>query len=81
MSDARWCDYGDHAFKGGQPGITILGRTEQVHNQWGGQQPSTANLREICPECSARLGLNEDYEAPVSPSERHKALLAEVEKK
>lgn len=81
MSGARWCDFGDHAYKEGREGTIILGRTEQVPNQWGGQQPSTTpNLREICPECAASIGLNDDYTKPEQTPEERKALLAKAAK-
>jgi hypothetical protein len=75
MSEARWCDYGDHPYKGGREGTVIMGRTEKIKNQWGGEQPHTEpNVKEICPECAASIGLNDGYEAPESPAERHKAI-------
>lgn len=72
MSEARWCDYGDHAYKAGREGTIIMGKTVQVANQWGGQQPHTVpNLKEICPECAAQMGLNDEYKAPeLSPAAR-----------
>lgn len=75
MSEARWCDYGDHAFKGGREGAVTFTQTRQVRNQWGGDQPSTTQAMELCPECAAEIGLNDDYKAPaLPPLERKKVL-------
>jgi hypothetical protein len=75
MSECRWCDFKDHPYKGGREGTIILGKTEQVPNQFGGTQPHTQpNIKEICPECAAEIGLNDDYTAPVSPAERKLAI-------
>lgn len=71
MSAARWCDYGNHAFKEGADGAVTFAQTRNVRNQWGGTQPSTdTNVMEICPECAATLGLTDEYTA-ISPGERH----------
>lgn len=81
MSDARWCDFRDHPYRAGRAGTVMFGRTEQVPNQWGGQQPSTTNnVKEICPECAAELGLTEDYVPEVSPAERKGALMEQLQK-
>jgi hypothetical protein len=75
MSDCRWCDYGDHPYKAGQEGTTMLGQVVKAPN---GQlmQANTQEVREVCPEHSAELGLYTEYKAPaLSPDER-KALLA-----
>lgn len=81
MSDARWCDLGDHAYKAGRPGTLMLGKVEEVPNQWGGSQPHTqSNIKEVCPECAAAMGLNDDYEAPESPAVRHSRIAKEIAK-
>lgn len=67
MSVARWCDYGDHAYKGGREGTVMMGVTKAGGND--------QDVREMCPECAANLGLNEDYEVPESPAERHRTML------
>jgi hypothetical protein len=78
VSEARWCDYRDHPYKGGQEGTIMMGQTVRMPN--GGMQATGQEVREICPECAAELGLNPDYKAPEPPSVR-KALLETAAKK
>ncbi len=89
MSDARWCDYGDHPFKGGRPGTIVMGRIEDglgdsrfKRNEYVTEQQMAANMqaREVCPECAATLGMNDDYQAPLSPMQRHLAIAEEAGK-
>jgi hypothetical protein len=78
VSEARWCDYRDHPYKGGREGTVMMGRTETQPN---GGQSYTQNVKEMCPECAAELGLNE-YEAPKqTPAERRALLQTEVSAK
>lgn len=74
MSDARWCNYGNHAFDGSANGIIVMGKITNVPNQWGGQQPSQTNLKEICPECAVVLGVSDEYVAPEPPAKRKKEI-------
>jgi hypothetical protein len=75
VSEARWCDYRDHPYKGGREGTVMMGRTETQPN---GGQAYTQNVKEMCPECAAELGLNE-YEAPKeTPAERRALLQADA---
>lgn len=81
MSDARWCNFGDHPFEGGREGTIVMGRIESVVS---GNEYVTANqmkAKEICPECAATLGMFDEYEAPKSPAERRKALLEGMKSK
>jgi hypothetical protein len=79
MTAARWCSYGNHAFDGARADTIILGKMEQVPNQWGGQQPHLEpNLKEICGDCAASMGLNMDYKAPDDPKVRKAELLKEL---
>jgi hypothetical protein len=78
VSEARWCDYRDHPYKGGQEGTIMMGQTVRMPN--GGMQSTGQEVREICPECAAELGLNPDYKAPEPPSVR-KALLETAARK
>ena len=79
MSDARWCNYGAHPFDGSRTDTLIIGRMQQVPNQWGGQQPHyEPNLKEICGDCAAANGLSLDYQAPESPADRHTQLEREL---
>lgn len=81
MSDARWCNYGDHAFDGSRTDTVLIGKMQQVQNQWGGQQPSiTPNIKEICGDCAALIGIDGDYTPPEKPDARHAKILGEVEK-
>lgn len=57
MSDCKWCDMGQHPFPAGQPGSTQFAMTEQVRNQWGGQQPHTVQ-QDVCAACAADIGFN-----------------------
>jgi hypothetical protein len=76
---ARWCNHGAHSFDGARTDTIIIGKMVQVPNQWGGQQPHTEpNLKEICGDCAALLGITTDYEAPPSPEERHKEIRKEL---
>jgi hypothetical protein len=78
VSEARWCDYRDHPYKGGREGTIMMGQTVRMPN--GGMQATGQDVREICPECAAELGLNPDYQAPEAPAVR-KALLETTAKK
>ena len=79
MTAARWCNYGQHAFDGARTDTLIIGKMDQVPNQWGGQQPHfEPNLKEICGECAAAQGLSLDYKAPLSPAEQQKELEREI---
>lgn len=79
MTAARWCNYGNHAFDGARDDTLIIGKMDQVPNQWGGQQPSyTPNLKEICGDCAAASGITNDYKAPESPTDRKTELLREA---
>lgn len=79
MTDAHWCNMGDHPFDGARADTVLIGNMEQVPNQWGGQQPHyTTNLREICGDCAAAHGLITQYTAPPSPEDRHAELLAAI---
>jgi hypothetical protein len=79
MTDARWCNYGNHPFDGSRLDTALIGKMQQVPNQWGGQQPSTTpNIKEICGDCAAELGITLDYKAPDSPEERKSKLLKEL---
>lgn len=81
MTDARWCNYGNHPFDGARDDTMIIGKMQQVPNQWGGQQPNyTPNLKEICGDCAAAAGLTNNYELPESPTDRKRALEKEVKK-
>lgn len=81
MSVARWCDYGDHAYKGGRPGTIMLGVTKEVNqSRYQSNQEIEQDVREMCPECAANLGLNDEYEAPESPQKRHASLLDQAKK-
>jgi hypothetical protein len=71
MSDARWCDFGDHAYKGGRPGTVMMGMTVKESRYAQTEQ----DVQEMCPECAAALGILNDYEAPESPHARRQAML------
>lgn len=58
MSNARWCDIGEHAFPEGQAGSSTLKFTRQVKNQWGGYQP-VDDVREACASCARDTGLRD----------------------
>ena len=77
MSEARWCDYGDHAYKGGREGTIMLGQSVVHESRYSGPQLEQ-EVQEMCPECAAELGLLKNYEAPPSPAARHKAILGKV---
>ena len=52
-----------------------------IENPNGGKSYATEQeVREICPECSAEIGLSPDYTAPISPSDRRAELLAGLQK-
>ena len=55
MTNALWCDLGQHPFPAGQPGSTTLKVTEQVKNQWGGYQPSDT-VKDVCRSCAKDYG-------------------------
>jgi hypothetical protein len=76
MSEARWCDYADHAYKGGREGTIMLGQTTKKDAYGNVHQ----DVREMCPECAAGLGLIDDYEAPAPPSQRKVDMLKGLEK-
>lgn len=79
MTTARWCNYGNHPFDGSRSDTLLIGKIEQVPNQWGGQQPhAEANIKEICGDCAAANGLSLDYTAPLSPQERKSELTKEL---
>jgi hypothetical protein len=78
MTDARWCNFGDHPFDGARSDTLIVGKMEQVPNQFGGTTPHQAILKEICGDCAAAQGLTDSYSAPDSPYDRKKALLSET---
>lgn len=81
MTAARWCNYGNHSFDGSRADTLIIGKMQNVNNQWGGQQPHyEPNLKEICGDCAAENGLTLDYEAPPDPTTRHKAIEADLER-
>lgn len=48
-----------------------------------GNQPANVeqDVREMCPECAAELGLIKDYEAPEAPGIRRASILKELTKK
>lgn len=81
MTAARWCNYGNHAFDGARPDTLMIGKMENVPNQWGGQQPHyEPNIKEICGDCAAAAGLVTEYTAPDSPEERHAELTKAAKK-
>jgi hypothetical protein len=73
VSVARWCDYNNHAFKGGVRNTVMLG---VITNDKGDQ-----DVREMCPECAAELGLIDDYTAPEPPALHREKVLKELEGK
>lgn len=81
MSEARWCDYGDHAYAGGRPGTIMMGQLKMVAGPGNAGNSIQQNVKEMCPECAAELGLITDYEAPLPPSERRAAILSGVKGK
>jgi hypothetical protein len=78
VSDARWCDYRDHPFKGGQEGTITMGQI--VNGPNGGKQYKDNEMKEVCPECAAELGMNPDYKAPEPPAVRKELLTKAVRK-
>lgn len=56
MTACMWCDIGQHPFPMGQPGSTQIGITEQVGNQWGGQQPHKV-MQDVCAACAKDVGI------------------------
>lgn len=83
MSEARWCDFGNHAYKGGREGTIMMGKLEKAQgpgNSYPGQTPNiTQQVLEMCPECAAEQGFITDYEAPIAPRERRAAILGQLE--
>lgn len=57
MTNALWCDPGEHAFPEGQPGSTTMNRRINVPNQWGSTQPHDKTLT-VCSAHAISLGLN-----------------------
>lgn len=57
MSQCLWCDFGNHPFPAGQPGSTNITLTEQVRNQWGGQQPHGI-VKDVCAACAVDMGVS-----------------------
>lgn len=78
MSDARWCDYADHPFKGGQQGTIVMGQIDKNRSVNEYITNAQLNAKEICPECAASLGLYDEYEAPLPPATRHAKILGEA---
>jgi hypothetical protein len=62
MATARWCDFHNHPYRAPDDpdDINVV--------KFGGKE------KEICPECAAEVGLNDDYSAPESPVVRHAAI-------
>lgn len=58
MTNALWCDPGEHAFPEGQPGSTTLGVREMVRNQWGGAQEHIQS-QTVCSAHAVQLGLSD----------------------
>lgn len=58
MTNALWCDPGEHAFPEGQAGSTTLGVREMVRNQWGGAQEHIES-QTVCAAHAVQLGLND----------------------
>lgn len=56
VSDAKWCDVGQHAFSSTDIDGTYISITKNVSNQWGGAQPHTQQ-QDVCGRCAARMGL------------------------
>jgi len=86
MSSARWCDYGDHAYKAGRPGTIMLGQLVEAKLDMYGMPARAANnieqeVAEMCPECAAELGLIRDYNAPLPPAQRKAELLNNIKEK
>src|SRR5713101_232997 len=80
MSEARWCDYGDHAYKGGRPGTIMLGQTVETHTSRYDQQVEQ-KVQEMCPERAAQLALVKAYTAPEAHAEHQLKILERIEKK
>ena len=84
MSEARWCDFGNHAYKAGRPGTIMMGKLEQAKgpgNGYSGQPGQvTQEVAEMCPECAAEMGLIDNYTTPEAPAERRAAILGRIEK-
>lgn len=82
MSAARWCDYGDHAFAADREGTIVMGKVvknSKTRDAYGNETGLTQEVREMCPECAAELGLLPDYTAPaLSPRERKLSMLEEM---
>jgi hypothetical protein len=62
MATARWCDFHDHAYRAPDDpdDINVV--------------KFAGNAKEICPECAAEIGLNDEYRAPEPPATRHEAI-------
>lgn len=62
LSNAGWCDYGNHAYRrpNDPEDINVVARKGES--------------KELCDECAAEIGLIDDYKAPSSPQERHAAI-------
>lgn len=80
MSQAFWCDYGEHAAKKDDSVVTMSRPVKQmvITDQFGqhiGQAP--VQQIDICGECAVQLGLSNDYEA-VDAETRQKAIASTV---
>lgn len=84
MSDARWCNYGNHTFDGAREDTVFVGRLQPrspgvTAGGYDHGVPRSPDLKEICGDCAAAMGVNDAYEAPKSPKERKTELLKELE--
>jgi len=60
VSNAKWCDLGQHVYPANQPGATTIKFERYVKNQWGGAQPNDV-VQDVCAACAKDAGV-QDYD-------------------
>lgn len=55
MSQAKWCDVGNHPYSANDLNSTTISVEQPVSNQWGGSQPHKVTS-DVCGKCAAESG-------------------------
>lgn len=55
MSEAKWCDHGNHAFSAREEGTQTITVTQQVKDAYGRYNPVSIS-KDICRKCSNAIG-------------------------
>lgn len=58
MSDAKWCDHGNHAFSAREEGTQTITVTMQMKDQYGNFKPVSL-VKDICRKCANSVGILE----------------------